>query len=62
MNTPFDPSGAISWLSPVSKAGDYVVLRAEMDAFVVMSACPQDLVPVNGANMVPADLDFTVME
>lgn len=62
MNTPADQFGVISWHSPVSKPGDYVVLRAEMDAFVVMSACPQDLIPVNGANMVPSDLDFTVME
>jgi len=60
MNIPVDKDGQIAWLSPVSKAGDYVVLRAEMDAIVVMSACPQDLIPVNGANMVPSELDFIV--
>jgi uncharacterized protein YcgI (DUF1989 family) len=60
MNTPLDRSGAISWLSPVSKPGDHVVMRAEMDAFVVMSACPQDLIPINGANMIPSELDFAV--
>ena len=60
MNVPVDDANTISWLSPVSNTDDSVVLRAEMDTFVVMSACPQDLVPVNGANMVPSDLDFTV--
>lgn len=60
MNIPVDRTGAISWLSPVSRPGDYVVLRAELDAFVVVSACPQDLIPVNGANMVPSELDFTI--
>lgn len=62
MNVPVDSAGRISWRSPESRPGDHVVLRAEMDAFVVMSACPQDLIPVNGANMVPSDLEFTVIQ
>jgi uncharacterized protein YcgI (DUF1989 family) len=54
MNIPVGPDGAISWGEPRSKAGDYVVLRAVMDCVVVMSACPQDILPINGLNPVEA--------
>jgi uncharacterized protein YcgI (DUF1989 family) len=46
---------------PVSAPGDYVVLRAELDLVVVFSACPQDLVPTNGADAVPRDAHFAVL-
>jgi len=42
----------------VSKAGDYVEIRAEMDMVVVMSACPQDIVPINDLN--PVEVHFSV--
>lgn len=29
------------------KAGDYTELRADMDCIAVMSACPQDIIPIN---------------
>ncbi|KRC12122.1 aminomethyltransferase [Hydrogenophaga sp. Root209] len=60
MNNPVGVDGGISWLPPVSRPGDHVTLRAEMDAIVVMSACPQDLVPVNGEDCVPRELIFVV--
>jgi uncharacterized protein YcgI (DUF1989 family) len=60
MNTPIRPDGSIAWLPPVAKPGDKVCLRAEMDAIVVMSACPQDIVPINGVNCVPTELHFVV--
>ena len=37
-----NPDGTFTIKAPESKAGDHIVLRAEMDAFVVVSACPQD--------------------
>jgi uncharacterized protein len=48
----------IDWLPPVSKAGDHVDLRAEMDCIVAMSACPQDIVAINAHN--PVDVHFIV--
>jgi uncharacterized protein YcgI (DUF1989 family) len=33
-----------------------------MDCIVVMSACPQDLVPINGENMTPVDVHAEVVE
>ncbi len=61
MNTPYRADGALDWLPTVSKAGDYLVFRAELDCVVVMSACPQDLVPVNGIDCIPRDLEFEVL-
>jgi hypothetical protein len=37
-------------------------MRAEMDLIVAFSACPQDLVPVNGADCVPTDAHFRIDE
>ncbi len=61
MNIPLDPLGRISWLPPVARPGDYVTLEALMDCVLVMSACPQDLTPVNGAHCLPMELSFTVL-
>jgi len=48
MNIPWTPEGALAWAEPVSTPGSYVVLRAEMDLVIAFSACPQDLLPING--------------
>ena len=47
MNTPARADGTIEWLPAQTKAGDHVVLRAELDAIVAVSACPQDIVRIN---------------
>jgi uncharacterized protein YcgI (DUF1989 family) len=62
MNTPVAADGSISWLAPVSSRGDRFVLRAEMDVIAVMSACQQDMVPINGADQMPHGLAFFVTE
>lgn len=62
MNIPVAEDHATSWCPPVSKPGDYVEFRAEMDCVAVMSACPQDLVPVNGVDSIPVELHFTVSQ
>lgn len=45
MNIPWTqdpkPCGSLGVIPPVSKPGDYIVLRAEMDCIVAFSACPQ---------------------
>lgn len=45
---------------PRSQVGDFVVLRAEMDVLVVMSACPMDLNDVNGGGGIVRDVGFEV--
>jgi uncharacterized protein YcgI (DUF1989 family) len=37
----------------VCRPGDYVVFRAEMDAYVAFSACPQDILPLHGEGGAP---------
>ncbi|MEM9044452.1 MAG: urea carboxylase-associated family protein [Pseudomonadota bacterium] len=52
MNIPVDTAGNTGWGEPVSKPGDYVILRAELDCIVAMSNCPQDILPVNSGKTV----------
>ena len=61
MNCPVQPNGDIGFLAPATSPGDYMVLRAEMDCVVAMSACPYDLgtIPVN-AGTVLADVDIEI--
>ena len=47
MNIPWTREGDISFEAPKSKRGGYVKFRAERDIVVVMSACPQDVLPIN---------------
>jgi uncharacterized protein len=48
MNIPVQEEGALGWEPAPTRPGDFVTLRAEMDCLVVVSACPQDIVPING--------------
>lgn len=51
MNVPVENDGSLSFQEPVSKVGDSILLRAEMDLVLVMSACPQDILPINGGRV-----------
>ena len=61
MNVPVAAAGTLDRLPPVARPGDYVVLRAEMDLVVVLSACPQDVTPINGAERRPSDIEATII-
>ncbi|MDJ0895881.1 MAG: urea carboxylase-associated family protein [Alphaproteobacteria bacterium] len=60
MNIPIEVDLSIDFLPPVTKAGDHVLLRAEMDCVVAMSSCPQDIIPINGEACTPQELHFEV--
>lgn len=60
MNVPVQPDGSTSFEPPVSKPGDQMSFRAETDVIAVMSACPQDVTPVNGEGTSPERLEFRV--
>jgi urea carboxylase-associated protein 1 len=49
MNVPVGSDGAVSIADALSKPGDYVDLRAEMDVLAVLSNCPEALNPATGA-------------
>ncbi len=61
MNIPVARDGATEWGVPASKPGDFVVLRAEMDCVVAMSACPQDILPINGEARAPTEAHFEIL-
>lgn len=53
MDTPVLPDGRIDWRPAATSAGDRIVLRAERDLHLVLSACPQDLVDINTGGPSP---------
>jgi uncharacterized protein YcgI (DUF1989 family) len=61
MNIPWTKDGGLSFEPPLSKPGDRVDLRAERDVIVVLSACPQDLVPINGTDCVPREVHYEIL-
>ncbi len=62
MNIPVTAGHGLAFEAPVSRPGDFVVLRAEMDTVFVFSACPQDMIPVNGENCTPTEAHFVVVD
>ena len=62
MNIPVASDGTVSFQTPVSRPGDSVTLRAEMDCVVAFSACPQDIVPINGVDCIPTEAHFQILE
>ena len=60
MNIPVKAQGGISFEAPISKPGSYVSLRAEMDLIIAFSACPQDLIPINGVACTPTDAHYRI--
>lgn len=58
MNVPWDDEGDIGFKAPKGKKGDFVRFRAERDVVIVMSACPQDILDINGKQ--PTDGAFVV--
>ncbi len=57
MRVPIGAGGRFSWLTASSRPGDAVTLRAEQDCVVVVSACPQDLVPISDAGLSPLAIE-----
>jgi uncharacterized protein len=56
MRVPFTAEGDITIAEGISKAGDYVVLRAEMPVLVVISNCPQQHNPAAGFEPTPVEV------
>ena len=60
MNTKFDDHKVMRVEAPEAKAGASVTFRAEHDCIVALSACPQDLVPVNAHGCTPKAVGYFV--
>ena len=61
MNVPLSADGTLDRLPPTSRPGDHVVLRAEMNLWLVFSVCPQDVTPINGTLRTPTDVHYRVV-
>jgi uncharacterized protein len=62
MNIPVVDGSRVELRPPVSTPGSHVGLRAEIDCIVAFSACPQDLLPVNGLAMTPTHAHFEILD
>ena len=56
-----DADGTVSFDPPTSTPGNYVTLRAELDCIVAFSACPQDILPINGTTGKPTEAHFEIV-
>ena len=62
MNTRFHDHVEMEVAEPRAKIGDSVSFRAEQDCIAVMSACPQDLIPVNAHGCTPQPVSYCVLD
>jgi uncharacterized protein YcgI (DUF1989 family) len=57
MNVEVQPDGTLTVRAPLSKAGDSIVFKAEMDVMVAVSACPSYL--CNDGTQKPIGYEIT---
>jgi hypothetical protein len=62
MNIPVIEENRVEIRPPVSTPGSYVTLRVELDCILAFSACPQDIVPINGLALRPTEAHFEVLD
>jgi uncharacterized protein len=60
MNVPVEGNERIALREPLSKAGDRLVLRTLVESYVIFSACPMDITPVNGADRTPRAVGYEI--
>jgi uncharacterized protein YcgI (DUF1989 family) len=60
MNVPVAADGTFKILPPVSRPGDTVTFKAEMDCLIALSACPVDMLPLNGPDCKPQDVEYRI--
>jgi hypothetical protein len=62
MNVPVEGNEHIELRPPESKPGDTLLLRAVVDCYVIFSACPMDITPVNGEDRRPKAVDYEIVD
>ncbi len=60
MNIPVRDKSEISFEPAIVKPGEYITLRAEMDCVIAFSACPQDMIPINGEACIVQDAHYLI--
>jgi uncharacterized protein len=59
-NIPVSEDGTLDWRPALTAPGDSVTFRAELDCYIVLSACPQDILPINDKN--PTGMALEVLD
>ena len=59
MNIPWTAEGSLSFEPTVSKPGDYVTFEALRPVLMVVSSCPQDILPINSGKPVEFDVEIS---
>ena len=62
MNIPWTQPGELSWGAPVSRPNDYITFETKMDCIFAFSACPQDILPVNGVARTPVEAHYRITD
>jgi uncharacterized protein YcgI (DUF1989 family) len=62
MNIPVLDGSNVSFEPAQAKPGDYLEMRADMDCIIAFSACPQDMVPINGEACVVQDAHYAISD
>ena len=60
MNIPWTADGRLAWGDPVSTPGSYAIFRTDMDLVIAFSACPQDVLPINGRTGGTTEAHFAI--
>ncbi len=60
MNVPVAADGTLRWLPALTAPGDSITFEAAIDCVVAVSACPQDLTGINGAEPTALALDHLI--
>ncbi|SFB44364.1 hypothetical protein SAMN05216266_111197 [Amycolatopsis marina] len=58
MDIPVDQEGDLAWLRSPAAAGASITFEAVRECVVIVSACPQDLVDINGGTPKPLVLEY----
>jgi uncharacterized protein len=61
MNIPVAGGNGLSFEPAIAPPGSHVSLRAEMDLVIAFSACPQDIIPINGRHLKPTEAHFEIV-
>ena len=62
MNIPWQSGGELSFDPPVTRPGDAITFEAQLDAVMVFSACPQDILPINGTAGRPTEAHYRIFD
>ena len=60
MSVPIGEDGALDWEPGFTRPGDAITLRTELACYIVLTACAQDILPINDRN--PTSLAIEILD